>query len=244
MRASLATLALLALAGCPTPPAPPKPVVASTTAPVLERPSTAPSSATVPATTPATAAVTPPKEPPATPAVTPITVPPGWKPIPDKAKRGIPALAFASVRAYAFDLENDGKPVCSGPLREDGSLCDTVAAEATLSPSQAQDLVDLLNAKSTFGGGGSCFLPHHGFVFFDEAGGPVGYVSVCFMCENARSAPQLSKAKAPYGSYGISEAGAEALRALCAELGLPKCDARTPSDYRPNAIPDPWGEKR
>jgi hypothetical protein len=137
------------------------------------------------------------------------------------------------VKAYAFDLEISGRPVCDGPLNEDGSLCSTVAAEATLSEEQVKRLASIFTSEKTFGSTSGCFLPHHGFVFFDAVGGPVGYVSFCLLCDNVISRPQLSKAKLEGGYYGLSKEGHEALKSLCQELGLPKCDAKRPDEFHP-----------
>jgi hypothetical protein len=169
--------------------------------------------------------------------VAPEASPPGWKPIPAKRPRGFPGVPFAEVRGFAFDLANNGRPVCYGPLDEDGTLCSTVARPGVkLSDEQAKKLVALLEQKSSFGGGAKCFLPHHGFVFYDEAGVPVADISVCFMCEMAASTPSIPAARQSGeggSSFGISEKGVAALRALCNEVGLPKCDAKTPDDFAP-----------
>ncbi|NUO48693.1 MAG: hypothetical protein HOV80_07540 [Polyangiaceae bacterium] len=174
-------------------------------------------------------------EPVSAPTVAPEASPPGWQPIPAKRPKGFPGVPFAEVRAFAFDLENGARPICSGPLDEDGTLCSTVARPGVkLSAEQAKKLVALVQQKSSFGGGSKCFLPHHGFVFYDEAGVPVADISVCFMCEMATSTPSIPAARPSGeggGSVGISEKGVTALRALCNELGLPKCDAKKPNDF-------------
>ena len=56
------------------------------------------------------------------------------------------------------------------------------------------------------------------------------------MCEMATSTPSIPAARQigeGGGSFGISEKGVAALRALCTELGLPKCDAKQPGDFAP-----------
>ncbi len=146
-------------------------------------------------------------------------------------------MRFAEVRAFAFDLAQGGRPVCYGPLDEDGTLCSTVARPGVkLTGEQAEKVVALFQQKSTFGGGSKCFLPHHGFVFYDEAGVPVADISVCFMCQMAASRPSTPAARTSGeggGSVGMSDKGTAALRALCTELGLPKCDATKPDDFGP-----------
>lgn len=169
--------------------------------------------------------------------VAPEASPPGWKPIPAKRPNGFPGVPFAEVRGFAFDLENGARPVCYGALDEDGTLCSTVARPGVkLSDDQAKKLVALLQQKSSFGGGSKCFLPHHGFVFYDEAGVPIADLSVCFMCEMGTSTPSIPAARQGGdggSSFGISATGVAGLRALCTELGLPKCDAKQPGDFAP-----------
>lgn len=167
-------------------------------------------------------------------ASAPTTPPPGWEPIPERHPKGFPGKPFAQVRAYAFDLENDGRPICPTPINKDGTLCETVEQPGVvLSEEQAGRLLALLQSSGTYGEPSKCFLPHHGFVFYDEAGGPVAYFSVCFLCDNALALPLLPKIKRFDNYYGLSEKGSAELRALCRELGLPKCDARSPSEFFP-----------
>lgn len=170
-------------------------------------------------------------------SVPPEASPPGWTPIPAKRPKGFPGVPFAKVRAFAFDLENDSRPICYGPLDEDGTSCSTVQRPGVeLTAEQASKLVDLLKQKSSFGVGSKCFLPHHGFVFYDEAGVPVADISVCFLCDMAASRPSIPDARPGdegASTVGISEKGIAGLRALCTELGLPKCDAKQPNEFAP-----------
>ena len=139
------------------------------------------------------------------------------------------------MRGFAFDLHVNERPVCNDPLNDDGSLCSTVVRPGVaLSPEQVERLARVLASPKSFGGGSSCFLPHHGFVYFDEAGTPVATISVCVLCDMIEPLPSIPVAKAVDGArVGISELGRGELQRLCRELGLPKCDARTPDDFRP-----------
>ncbi len=162
------------------------------------------------------------------------TPPPGWKPIPAKRSKGFPGVAFAEVRAYAFDLRVAEMPVCGMPLDADGTLCDTVEQPGVvLSPAQTKLLVGMLKKKSTWGSGSSCFLPHHGFVFYDAEGVPVAEISLCFMCEMMATAPGIPGAKklGTQNDYGLNAKSTAQLRGLCRELGLPMCDATRPDEF-------------
>lgn len=224
----------LACSGC----APSTPVEPSSAAPPAEP---SPVESPPPAEPPPSVEPPPPAEPPAPEEPEPIAqtraheVPPeGFKPIPAKRKKGFPGIAFAEVRAYAFDLRVSERPVCDGPLDDDGSLCSTVAQPtAVLSETQTKTLLGLLAKRDTWGSGAACWLPHHGFVFYDAAGVPVAEISVCFMCGMLSASPAIPNAKhADEGSgYGVSEEAIVKLRGLCNELGLPKCDAKQPTDF-------------
>jgi hypothetical protein len=164
----------------------------------------------------------------------PDVPPPGFTPIPAKRKKGFPGVAFTEVRAFAFDLSVSDRPICEGPLDADGSLCSTVVQPGVvLDAAQTKRLLAMFTKKSAWGTGASCFLPHHGFVFYDGEGVPVAEISVCFLCEMMETAPAIPKAKrAGEGNeYGLSAKSMTALRGLCTELGLPKCDATQPSDF-------------
>ncbi|HWB75137.1 MAG TPA: hypothetical protein VG755_09275 [Nannocystaceae bacterium] len=164
----------------------------------------------------------------------PDVAPPGFAPIPAKRKKGFPGVAFKEVRMFAFDLRVSGRPICERPLDPDGSPCSTVVQPGVaLNEAQTKTLLALFTKKSSWGRGSSCFLPHHGFVFYDDAGTPVAEISVCFLCDVLQSAPAIPKAKRvdEGDGYGLGPKAMTALRGLCTELGLPKCDATQPTDF-------------
>ncbi|MBL9026987.1 MAG: hypothetical protein JNL21_32625 [Myxococcales bacterium] len=169
-------------------------------------------------------------------SVAPAEVAPeGFEPIPAKRKGGFPGVAFKKARAFAFDLSVSGKPVCRAPLDPDGTLCSTVERDGVeLSAAQVERLLALLGQPSTFGGGAKCFLPHHGVVFYDERETPVAELSFCLLCDMALAHPAIPRTRPSdtgEGLTGLSEKGNAALRGLCNELGLPKCNARSPQEF-------------
>jgi hypothetical protein len=224
---------VLVLVGCSstTPPAVPEPIVGEP-APLAAAPEREPAPEPPPS-------VEPEPEPEPEPALADPrdSPPPGFVPIPEKRKGGFPGLEFAEVRAFAFDLRVDGRPICMGPLDDDGSLCSTVVGDGVVLSSEQTDLLlAIVRAKGTYGDGSACFLPHHGFVFYDAAGVPVAELSLCFMCEMMRSSPAIPSGKrsAESGSeYGLSPKATGLLRLLCNDLGLPRCDARNPGEFGP-----------
>jgi hypothetical protein len=83
-------------------------------------------------------------------------------------------------------------------------------------------LLAILRAPASYGGGSKCFVPRHGFVFRDAAGVPVAEVALCFECEMIRGAPTLRAGERH--SHGVSARGLEALRGLCTELAMSRCE--------------------
>ena len=165
--------------------------------------------------------------------------PSGFVPIPAKHPQAFSPKRFAEVRAFAFDLQVRERPVCKGPLNSDGALCSTVVVPgARLSSVQAERLLGLLRSPKTYGSDLSgCFLPHHGFVFYDGAGVPLAEVAVCFLCDNLRARPAIPGVKQLDGSYALTTEAVTELRGLCNELGMPGCNAKRPEDFGPPPSP-------
>lgn len=205
--------------------------------------STSSSGAAAPATaTSSSSAAAPPPSTSTTARASAEVPPPGWQPIPEKRPKGFPGVEFAEVRGFAMELHVVGRPVCNLPLDEDGTLCETVEAPGVvLSAAQVEKLLALLQQPATFGGGAKCYEPHHAFVFYDKAGTPVAEIGICFLCQMATSRPiiPITQDVKEFGFWtaGVTDKGSDALRALCNELGLPKCDAKSIDDFGPDKGP-------
>jgi hypothetical protein len=233
MRTAVPALLSIWVAGCSSPPtAPTVPTVPTASVP------TRGSGTSEVATSSPVAAIVPSASTRADPAITmskpaevePEVASPGFLPIPAKRKQGFPGVAFTEVRGFAFDLEVRDRPVCRTPLDADGTLCATVARPgAPLSAEQSKKLLAILGDKKSYGDGSKCFLPHHGFVFYDARGVAVAEVSLCLMCDVGRASPAIPAARG--GEFGLAEQATASLRALCRDLGLPKCDARRPDEF-------------
>jgi hypothetical protein len=134
-----------------------------------------------------------------------------------------PMTPFMTVRGFAFNRGKKGRPDCHTPLNKDGTLCKSVEKPGVvLNAAQQKRLLALLGTRKTFGDGETkCFIPHHGFVFYDKEDKPVAQVSICFLCAGLRASPRLpAQPKNPRYS-GLGEAGMKNLRQLCADVGLP-----------------------
>lgn len=210
---------------------------APTTTPIADAPASPPSTVVDP---PAEPVPEPPPDPDPPPVAEPVpppahVAPVGFSPIPAKRKKGFPGVAFTSVRAFAFDLHVNGAPTCSEVLAADGATCTTVEEPGVeLSQAQVDRLLVWVRNRKNLGSGSACWLPHHGFVFYDAAGVPVAELAVCFMCEMMSSSPAIPGARhdgETGARYGLSPKGTAELRLLCEELGLPKCDATHPEQF-------------
>ncbi len=97
----------------------------------------------------------------------------------------------------------------------EGKLHKGVASAWTkrLTPEQTKGLISFITGKRKNSGDGSgCYLPHHGFIFYDKDSKIVGYLAICFMCGGYSSSPE-NGLSIPWDLAGIKK--------LTEELGLP-----------------------
>lgn len=93
------------------------------------------------------------------------------------------------VRAYVYDhtqeLDNDallkGGKIHAGVINSGG---------ARLSDEQIERLKNALRSQEERNPGAFCYLPHHGFVFYDKDGQAMGHIELCFQCGNVASSPK------------------------------------------------------
>ena len=129
-----------------------------------------------------------------------------------------PGVKYATVSAYNFNAKQ-GRPECTMPVNEDGSLCSSVKEQGKqLSKTQVQKVLKILNADSSYRRGfAKCFIPHHALVFFNTEGKPVAQVSLCFKCHQLLIEPSRPRRRS------IAQAAQYDLQDLCVELGLKNC---------------------
>lgn len=127
-----------------------------------------------------------------------------------------PDLEYAEVRGYLYfpgegDLLGKGAedPIIKGTKLHPGT---TNPEGSKLSAEQVARLLDAIRPAKWTRQGTGCYLPHHGFVFYDKAGKPVAHVSPCFLCKNGRAEP---------GNKNMSNWDFAALSKLITELGMP-----------------------
>ena len=136
-----------------------------------------------------------------------------------------PGAPFATVKAFAYNLDPDQPPrTCpQGLLLKDGSLCPDIDDDGVaLSTDLTQQLLSLTFAKSTWNDETSkCFFPRHSFVFYNENNTPFAELRVCFECNMVRAAPAIPAMDHGYAAFTVK--GAQALATLCERAGLPNC---------------------
>lgn len=97
----------------------------------------------------------------------------------------------------------------------EGKLHEGVAKAWTkrLTAGQTERLVSFITGdRGSSGIGTMCYLPHHGFIFYDKDSKIVGHLAICFMCAKYYPSP----------AEGLSSVwDLPGIRKLATELGLP-----------------------
>lgn len=93
------------------------------------------------------------------------------------------------IRAYVYDYTQE---VQNLSLLRQGKLHRGIInlGGAKLSEDQMERLKEAIRSKEMRIPGAFCYLPHHGFVFFDKEGKAMGHIELCFQCGNVASSPK------------------------------------------------------
>ncbi|BCX49075.1 conserved hypothetical protein [Haloferula helveola] len=96
---------------------------------------------------------------------------------------------IGEVRAYVYDYTQEEGNIA---LLKNGKLHPGIinVGGAKLSDDQVERLKAALRSSRERQPGALCYMPHHGFVFFDKAGKPMGHIELCFQCGNVDSSPK------------------------------------------------------
>lgn len=115
------------------------------------------------------------------------------------------------VRAFVYDYtQEDGNDA----LLKAGKLHKGIINDggAKLSQEQIERLKEALRSSKERVPGAFCYMPHHGFVFYDKEGKAMGHIELCFQCGNVASSP----AGLPERQWNWQE-----IRKLLEELKIP-----------------------
>ena len=96
---------------------------------------------------------------------------------------------IGEVRAFVYDYTQNKRSVS---LLKGGKLHPGVINDggAKLSEAQVERLKGAIRSSEERVPGAFCYLPHHGFVFYDKEGKPMGHIELCFQCGNVASSPK------------------------------------------------------
>ena len=144
-------------------------------------------------------------------------------------------VEYAVVRGYLYFPGGDEiTEAAEEEILRDGKLHPAVMNKegVKLSPEQVKRLLDAVRPSKTSRKGVGCYFPHHGFVFYDQAGKPVAELSPCFLCGVGRAEP---------GNKSLTTWRFEELAKLVTELKLPvfKDMKEAESYYREKVAPKP-----
>ena len=92
------------------------------------------------------------------------------------------------VRAFVYDYTQErknmtllkGGKIHSGVINKGGTR---------LAPKQVEALKNALRSKKELIPGAFCYMPHHGFIFYNSKGKALGHIELCFQCGNVDSSP-------------------------------------------------------
>ena len=95
---------------------------------------------------------------------------------------------IGEIRAYVYDYRQEE----SDSLLRNGRLHRGVINDggAQLSDEQIDRVREAIRSNQERVPGAFCYLPHHGFVFFDKEGKAMGHIELCFQCGNVASSPK------------------------------------------------------
>lgn len=138
---------------------------------------------------------------------------------------GLEALPdHTAVVAFPMNVGETGRPTCLWPLEDDGDRCSTTGDPIELSAEQAAMVDTLLSTPESWGEGASkCFVPWHGFVFYDAAGEVTQQVSVSLICQGVRADPKLAAMPRKESEQGLSPGAQLLWLDVCKQAGMERC---------------------
>lgn len=127
-------------------------------------------------------------------------------------------VGFDRVDVVVYDYRaEEGALVQGGRLHKGvlGNLTETLDA------SEVDRLEELVTGSRTKELGAWCYLPHHGFIFYDAANAVVGHIEVCLMCRNYRSYPRSTDHSGLSSNWDL-----KGIKKFLKDKGLPVFDKK------------------
>jgi len=125
-------------------------------------------------------------------------------------KGSFPGVDYSYVKVYLFNVESLEKERPDSYIYRDGAYAKTKVGEGVLvSESKVNALNKIMSGdiNTLLIGLSKCFIPRHGFVYYNEKDEPVASVSVCFECEAVRVWSQKGLRNKPnYDKISVAKA--------------------------------------
>ncbi len=131
-------------------------------------------------------------------------------------------IEYDKVIAYDFDGRHEKHTV----ILKNGQFVSTVIKQQFLTQAQADQILNALTKKSSYGGQtAACFEPLFAIVFF-KSNKMVNQINVCLDCNYLESSIEIPAQlkntikieKEVYSMIGFSKKGAKAIKRLCKEI--------------------------
>ena len=151
-----------------------------------------------------------------------------------------PYRHYAYAKAYLYNLDNRlhrNHAIIKGLSSPDGQpprLDKTVVGSGVMLTKKQTETIIAVTHNDIHGliqGLSKSYIPHHGFVFYDENHAPVAYMTLCFDCEAIRVFPP-NHSPTPYQPHELSDTEIKKLldqlhrlKQIIKEAGLPVFDS-------------------
>lgn len=126
-------------------------------------------------------------------------------------KGWVQEFEYISLVLYNYSVDSKRS------LFQDGKFHKGVKGQFSkkLTENEATVVVNAITGKHLWKGGALCYMPHHGFVFYNKKDEVVGHIEICFMCGRHKSFP--SKGLSLYWDL-------DSMRKLIKSKGIPVYD--------------------
>ena len=125
-------------------------------------------------------------------------------------REAFPNVEYSYVKVFLFNIDTEIKGRPDSYIYRGGLYAESKVGEGVLVPeSKVKPLNKMLSGdiNTLLVGLSKCFIPRHGFVYYNEKDEPVASVSVCFECEAIRVwSKENLRIKTNYDKLSVSKA--------------------------------------
>jgi hypothetical protein len=108
-----------------------------------------------------------------------------------KKKHAFPGVEYHYVKLYLYNTNSEAKRYDQQIMRDGRYAASKVGSGIAVPNELVQELNETIGSGTPelLEGLSKCFIPRHGFVYYDSEDRPVASVSICFECEGLRFFP-------------------------------------------------------